>query len=137
MELSEIIQGGGLVLSGGVVMKLLDWARSAWTARNQRTEITPDPLNVKNEKKPVYVTVGEFNTRLGKVEQDIKDLRGDIQSSNAAVLAKLDENDQRSEERARQTHLRLDPFIRELGAVHGKMDIIEKAALSATIGGKK
>ena len=85
----------------------------------------------------MYVTVGEFNTRLGKVEQDIKDLRGDIQSSNAAVLAKLDENDQRSEERARQTHLRLDPFIRELGAVHGKMDIIEKAALSATMGGKK
>ena len=137
MELSEIIQGGGLVLSGGVVMKLLDWAKSAWTARNQRTEIAPDPLNVKNEKKPVYVTVGEFNTRLGKVEQDIKDLRDDIQSSNAAVLAKLDENDQRSEERARQTHQRLDPFIRELGAVHGKMDIIEKAALSATIGGKK
>ena len=137
MELSEIIQGGGLVLSGGVVMKLLDWAKSAWTARNQRTEIAPDPLNVKNEKKPVFVTVGEFNTRLGKVEQDIKDLRGDIQSSNAAVLAKLDENDQRSEERARQTHQRLDPFIRELGAVHGKMDIIEKAALSATMGGKK
>ena len=137
MELSEIIQGGGLVLSGGVVMKLLDWAKSAWTARNQRTEIAPDPLNVKNEKKPVFVTVGEFNTRLGKVEQDIKDLRGDIQSSNAAVLAKLDENDQRSEERARQTHQRLDPFIRERGAVHGKMDIIEKAALSATMGGKK
>ena len=137
MEVGEIVQGGGLVLSGGVLMKLLDWARSAWTARNQRTEITPDPLNVKNEKKPVFVTVGEFNTRLGKVEQDIKDLRGDIQSSNAAVLAKLDENDQRSEERARQTHQRLDPFIQELGAVHGKMEIIEKAALSATMGGKK
>ena len=137
MELSEIIQGGGLVLSGGVVMKLLDWAKSAWTARNQRTEIAPDPLNVKNEKKPVFVTVGEFNTRLGKVEQDIKDLRGDIQSSNAAVLAKLDENDQRSEERALKTHQRLDPFIRELGAVHGKMEILEKAALSATMGGKK
>lgn len=137
MDVDTIIQGGGLVLSGGVVVKLLDWARSAWTARNQRTEIAPDPLNVKNEKKPVFVTVGEFNTRLGKVEQDIKDLRGDIQSSNAAVLAKLDENDQRSEERARQTHQRLDPFIRELGAVHGKMDIIEKAALSATMGGKK
>lgn len=102
-----------------------------------KTEIAPDPLNVKNEKKPVFVTVGEFNTRLGKVEQDIKDLRGDIQSSNAAVLAKLDENDRRSEERAQKTHQRLDPFIRELGAVHGKMEIIEKAALSATMGGKK
>ena len=102
-----------------------------------KTEIAPDPLNVKNEKKPVFVTVGEFNTRLGKVEQDIKDLRGDIQSSNAAVLAKLDENDKRSEERARQTPARLDPFIREVGAVHGKIDIIEKAALSAAMGGKK
>ena len=102
-----------------------------------KTEIAPDPLTVKNEKKPVFVTVGEFNTRLGKVEQDIKDLRGDIQSSNAAVLAKLDENDRRSEERAQKTHQRLDPFIRELGAVHGKMEIIEKAALSATMGGKK
>ena len=137
MEVGEIVQGGGLVLSGGVLMKLLDWAKSAWTARNQRTEIAPDPLNVKNEKKPVYVTVGEFNTRLGKVEQDIKDLRGDIQSSNAAVLAKLEENDRRNEERAQKTHQRLDPFIRELGAVDGKMEIIEKAAFSATMGGKK
>lgn len=102
-----------------------------------KTEIAPDPLNVKSEKKPVFVTVGEFNTRLGKVEQDIKDLRGDIQSSNAAVLAKLEENDRRSEERAQKTHQRLDPFIRELGAVHGKMEIIEKAAFSATMGGKK
>ena len=123
----------GATTTGFLVKEFVAWMRN----RNQRTEIAPDPLNVKNEKKPVFVTVGEFNTRLGKVEQDIKDLRGDIQSSNAAVLAKLDENDQRSEERARQTHLRLDPFIRELGSVHGKMDIIEKAALSATMGGKK
>ena len=137
MEVGEIVQGGGLVLSGGLIMKLLDWVRSAWTARNQRTEIAPDPLNVKNEKKPVFVTVGEFNTRLGKVEDDIKDLRDDIQTSNAAVLAKLDENDQRSEERAQATHRRLDPFIQELGAVRGKMEIIEKAAMNATMGGKK
>ena len=137
MEVGEIVQGGGLVLGGGLIMKLLDWARSAWTARNQRTEIAPDPLNVKNEKKPVFVTIGEFNTRLGKVEDDIKDLRDDIQTSNAAVLAKLDENDQRSEERAQATHRRLDPFIQELGAVRGKMEIIEKAAIISTMGGTK
>lgn len=123
----------GATTTGFLVKEFVAWMRN----RNQRTEITPDPLNVKNEKKPVFVTVGEFNTRLGKVEQDIKDLRGDIQSSNAAVLAKLDENDKRSEERAQKTHQRLDPFIRELGAVHGKMEIFEKAALSATMGGKK
>ena len=101
------------------------------------TNIVNDPLNVKNEKKPVFVTVGEFNTRLGKVEDDIKDLRNDIKTSNAAVLAKLDENDQRSEERAQATHRRLDPFIQELGAVRGKMEVIEKTALNATMGGKK
>ena len=137
MEVGEIVQGGGLVLSGGVLMKLLDWAKSAWTARNQRTEIAPDPLNVKNEKKPVFVTVGEFNTRLGKVEQDIKDLRGDIQSSNAAVLAKLDENDKRAEERSIQTHRRLDPLVEEIGRLRGKVEIVERAAVNATMGGKK
>ena len=139
------VDGINLAVGGGAVSAIAGIA-GAWikakfgkttVPQPLKTEIAPDPLNVKNEKKPVFVTVGEFNTRLGKVEQDIKDLRGDIQSSNAAVLAKLDENDQRSEERARQTHLRLDPFIRELGAVHGKMDIIEKAALSATMGGTK
>lgn len=59
MDVDTIIQGGGLVLSGGAVVKLLDWARAAWTARNQRTEIAPDPLNVRKEDK--YVTRGEFN----------------------------------------------------------------------------
>ena len=139
------VDGINLAVGGGAVSALAGIA-GAWikakfgkttVPQPLKTEIAPDPLNVKNEKKPVYVTVGEFNTRLGKVEQDIKDLRGDIQSSNAAVLAKLDENDQRSEERAQATHRRLDPFIQELGAVRGKMEIIEKAAFSATIGGKK
>lgn len=134
MELSD----GLSITLGGTTLALVVKEVFAWLrARQQKTEISPDPLNVRNEKKPVYVTVGEFNTRLGKVEDDLKDLRNDIQSSNAAVLAKLDENDQRSEERAQQTHRRLDPFIQELGTVRGKMDIIEKAALSATMGGKK
>ena len=43
----------------------------------------------------------------------------------------------RAEERAQATHRRLDPFIQEIGAVRGKIEIIEKAATNATIGGKK
>lgn len=132
------LQDGLSLTLGGTTLALVAKEIFAWLrARRQRTEITPNPLNVTNEKKPTFVTVGEFNTRLGKVEDDIKDLRDDIQSSNAAVLAKLDENDRRSEERALKTHQRLDPFIREVGAMHGKMEIVEKAALSATMGGKK
>ena len=139
------VDGVSLTMGGAAVSAIAGiagaWIKAkygkATVPQPLKTEIAPDPLTVKSEKKPVFVTVGEFNTRLGKVEQDIKDLRGDIQSSNAAVLAKLEENDRRSEERAQKTHQRLDPFIRELGAVHGKMEIIEKAAFSATIGGKK
>lgn len=137
MDAEAIVQGGGLVMSGALVAKVGDWFMAWLRARNQKTEIAPDPLNVKNEKKPVYVTVGEFNTRLGKVEQDIKDLRTDIQNSNNTVIAKLDEIDTRNEERTQQTHRRIDPLIQELGSVRGKMDFIEKAALQATMGGKK
>ena len=127
----------GATTTGFVVKELLAWLRN----RNQRTEIAPSPLDVKNEKKPTYVTVGEFNTRLGKVEQDIKDLRGDIQTGNSAVIAKLDEIDQRSETRALELNRRIDPVIEKVAAnaeAIGMMkDDIREARRAATIGGKK
>ena len=139
MELSEIIQGGGLVLSGGVVMKLLDWARSAWTARNQRTEISPNPLPVEGEiaKKQSFVTVGECNRRMCEHDQRLAKLDTEIKRSNDSVIAKLDELDARSEERSIKTHQRLDPLIQQIGRLSGKVEIIENAAIKSTIGGKK
>ena len=80
MEVGEIVQGGGLVIGGGLVVKLLDWARSAWAARNQRTEITPDPLNVRKEDK--FVTRGEFNRH---VEDNARD--------HENIFARLNAND--------------------------------------------
>ena len=133
----------GATTTGLVVKEVLAWLRS----RHQKTEIDPTPLpvtgaiNMRKDQK--YVSTEEFNERMKKVDgdiaavrNDVSMLRSDILSSNTAVLAKLDANDQRSEERAQKTHARLDPFINEMGAVRGKMDIIEKAALSA-MGGKK
>ena len=133
----------GTATTGLVVKEVLAWLRS----RHQKTEIDPTPLpvtgaiNMRKDQK--YVSAEEFNERMKKVDgdiaavrNDVSMLRSDILSSNTAVLAKLDANDQRSEERAQKTHARLDPFINEMGAVRGKMDIIEKAALSA-MGGKK
>ena len=127
---------------GGTAVTAIAGIVGAWIkARYGRTTVEPDPLNVRNEKKPVFVTVGEFNTRLGKVEQDIKDLRVDIQSGNSAVMAKLDEIDQRSETRALELNRRIDPVIERVAAnaeaVTMLKDDIRDARRAATIGGKK
>jgi hypothetical protein len=137
MEVGEIVQGGGLVLSGGVLMKLLDWAKSAWTARNQRTEIAPDPLNVHTEKKPSYVPVAECNRRMCEHAERMTRLEGDVKESNAAVIKKLDEIDSRAEERAQATHRRLDPMIGQVAANTEAIGNIKQLAFNATMGGKK
>ena len=131
MDVDTIIQGGGLVLSGGVVVKLLDWARSAWTARNQRTEITPDPLNVREE--PRFVTCDQCAEHRKAINARIDD----IGPALGRVFKKLDENDKRAEERSIQTHRRLDPLVEEIGRLRGKVEIVEKAAINSTMGGKK
>lgn len=137
MEVGEIVQGGGLVLSGGVLMKLLDWARGAWTARNQRTEITPDPLNVHTEKKPAYVPVAECNRRMCEHAERMTRLEGEVKESNAAVIKKLDEIDSRAEERAQATHRRLDPMIGQVAANTEAIGNIKQLAFNVSMGGKK
>lgn len=137
MDAESIIQGGGLIVSGAFVAKAGDWLIAWLRSRNQRTEISPDPLNVRNEKKPVFVTVGECNRRMCEHDQRLAKLDTEIKRSNEAVISKLDDLDTRNEERAQQTHRRIDPLIEELGRVRGKMELIETAAIKATIGGKK
>ena len=59
MEASDIVQNGGLVVSGALVTKIGDWLMSWIRARGQKTEISPSPLEI--EKKEKFVTRGEFN----------------------------------------------------------------------------
>jgi hypothetical protein len=61
-EMGSIIQGGGIVLSGALVFKLIDVALKMWATRHQKTEteVTPNPLGVVTEKKAEYVTKDEF-----------------------------------------------------------------------------
>ena len=47
MELDAVLQGGGMVLSGVAVAKIADAVSKMWAARHQRTEIAPQPLEVK------------------------------------------------------------------------------------------
>ena len=137
MDAESIIQGGGLIVSGAFVAKVGDWLMSWLRSRNQRTEISPNPLDVRNEKKPVFVSVGECNRRMCEHDQRLAKLDDEIKRSNDSVIAKLDELDARSEERSIKTHQRLDPLIQQIGRLSGKVEIIENAAIKSTIGGKK
>lgn len=87
MELSDIMQGGGLVLSGAAVKWIADAAISAWRSRNQRTEarIEPTPLPVDRQDK--YVTRGEFNRH---VEDNVRD--------HENLFARLNRNDRETGE---------------------------------------
>ena len=70
MEIIDIIQGGGLVLSGAALTKIVSIAVKAWAARNGKTEVANDPLNVNKLDK--YVTRGEFNKAMERNEADHK-----------------------------------------------------------------
>jgi uncharacterized protein HemX len=68
-ELGPIIQGGGIVLSGALVFKLLDIALKVWATRNQKTQVEPQPLDVVTEKKAEYVTKEEFKRHVEEVQR--------------------------------------------------------------------
>ena len=85
MELADIIQGGGCVISGVALAKLIDAAVKAWSARNQRTEVSPDPLRV--EKLDKYVTRDEFARHVGENER-----------AHENLFARLNRNDRETSE---------------------------------------
>lgn len=70
MEMTDIIQGGGILISGVGLKMLFDFAKSYFAARNQKTEVANDPLNVNKLDK--YVTRGEFNKAMERNEADHK-----------------------------------------------------------------
>ena len=91
MEVTEIIQNGGLVLSGAALVKLGSIAMKAWAARNQRTEIANDPLKV--DKLDKYVTRGEFNKALERNAADHERMARENSSAHENIFARLSRND--------------------------------------------
>ncbi|MBQ6246706.1 MAG: hypothetical protein IJK04_07555 [Kiritimatiellae bacterium] len=89
MDIESIIQGGGCVISGVALAKLLDAALRAWSARNQRAEVRPQgrpdtfPVDVADK----YVTRNEF-------EKHVKDNAGDHES----LFGRLNRNDRETSE---------------------------------------
>ena len=102
MEFSDIIQGGGLVIGGAGLKMLFDFAKSYFAARNQKTEVANDPLNVNKLDK--YVTRGEFNKAMERNEADHKRMTDEaaadherMERENAAahenIFGRLSRND--------------------------------------------
>ena len=116
---------------GGAAVSAVAGVVGAWIKARYGKTTVPQPLETREE--PRFVTCDQCAEHRKAINARIDD----IGPALGRVFKKLDENDKRAEERAQATHRRLDPFIQELGAVRGKIEIIEKAATNATIGGKK
>ena len=110
MEVTEIIQNGGLVLSGAALVKLGSIAMKAWTSRNQRTEIANDPLKV--DKLDKYVTRGEFNKAIERNDAEHKRIEAD----NAAAHKDIQDEAFRIRE---NIFSRLTRNDREMGEIKG------------------
>jgi len=89
--------------------------------------------DVHTEERPRFVTCDQCAEHRKAINARIDD----VGPALGRVFKKLDENDKRAEERSIQTHRRLDPLVEELGRLRGKVELVEKAAFNATIGGRK
>lgn len=116
---------------GGAAVSAIAGVVGAWVKAKYGKTTVPQPLETREE--PRFVTCDQCAEHRKAINARIDD----IGPALGRVFKKLDENDKRAEERSIQTHRRLDPLVEEIGRLRGKMDIIEKAAPSATMGGKK
>ena len=83
----EVSDGFTLTLGGttiGLLVKeFLAWRRS----RSQKTEIAPDPLNIRKEDK--YVTRGEFNRHVEDNQRDHENMFSRL-NANDKLTSKLE-----------------------------------------------
>ena len=129
MDTDTIIQGGGLVIGGGLVAQLINWGRDWWRSRQPQKLEQP----VEIAKRHDYVTVGECKSKMCEMSLRI-DRMDDGQQK---ILDKLDQMDDRSEQRAKETHARIDPLVKEIAKNIGQVELIKESFLKATLGGHK
>ena len=124
------VDGINLAVGGGAVSAIAG-VLGAWIKAKFGKTTVPQPLETREE--PCFVTCEQCAEHRAAINARIDD----IGPALGRVFKKLDENDKKAEKRTQDTHRRLDPFIEEFGAVRGKVELIEKAAMNATMGGKK
>ena len=116
---------------GGAAVSAIAGVVGAWVKAKYGKTTVPQPLETREE--PRFVTCDQCAEHRKAINARIDD----IGPALGRVFKKLDENDKRAEERSIQTHRRLDPLVEEIGRPRGKVEIVEKAAVNSTIGGKK
>lgn len=128
------VDGVNLAIGGGAVTAIAGIVGAYIKAKFGKTEI-PQPM--ETSQVGPFVTCGEC-----KQHRQAIGLRIDsIEESTRSILNKLDEIDDRAEQRSENLHRRLDPIIEKVAANSAKVEMMEaivsNAAKAATIGGKK
>jgi len=120
----------GVAVSTGAVGTIVGAVVAWWKAKQPR-KIEPDPLHIETQKD--FVTVGECKAKMCEMGARIDR----VADGQQKIIDKLDVMDTRSEERARETHARIDPLIKELSKNIGQVELMKESFLKAAIGGKK
>ena len=133
-------QGDGAFMSSGFV-KALGVAASAVIGAlghklwSRRVTIGDQPVGIKGEveRKPTYMTEQACEKRMCEMGARIDR----VDDGQQKILAKLDEMDSRSEQRAIAAHNRIEPLVKELAKNIGQVELIKECFVKSTLGGKK
>ena len=124
------VDGVNLAIGGTAVTAIAGVVGAYIKAKFGKTQI-PQPM--ETQQVGPFVTCGECKQHRAAIGKRIDG----IEATSGAILRKLDEIDTRAEERAQQTHRRLDPFIEKVAANTEAIENIKRLAFNSTIGGKK
>ena len=128
------VDGINLALGGGAVTAIAGVVGAYIKAKFGKTQI-PQPM--ETQQVGPFVTCGECKQHRQAIGKRIDT----IETSTRSILSKLDDIDNRAEQRSENLHRRLDPIIEKVAANSAKIDFFEStvrdAAKAANIGGKK
>ena len=128
------VDGINLALGGGAVTAIAGVVGAYIKAKFGKTQI-PQPM--ETQQVGPFVTCGECKQHRQAIGKRIDT----IETSTRTIINKLDDIDNRAEQRSENLHRRLDPIIEKVAANSAKIDFFEStvrdAAKAANIGGKK
>ena len=128
------VDGVNLAIGGGAVTAIAGVVGAYIKAKFGKTEI-PQPM--ETQQVGPFVTCGECKQHRAAIGKRIDT----IEDSTRTIINKLDDIDNRAEQRSENLHRRLDPIIEKVAANSAKVEmmdaVIRDAAKAATVGGKK